>query len=369
MLEALRRVGSRLAEVAPVARLGSAVSLAAHAVIGARSTAVPGIVPARIASARNGCTSTGEATEAIGDSAIGVRYPKPMFGVMRPNAIASEPAIAVTGEPVVPVMAEEEGAFENRAAEPIRPPAPASPTQAAEEAAKIDARSEAKSKAEGGIVERRVVAPGWRSPDVFGIVVRHVDYLRICRLNVNRGIAALRFGRYRLLSVRVQSTCRSGLRAHMLHGVHDVGLLCEECVSKVRRPSNIRIHPVQYIRKNHQRLNAGIPILLARRVDQLRALQTAILLEPLRGFGNLKGIRGGHQHLAQQGIGIKSDRRNQIIQLLWGKELCGRLLLRWRRGLLRGQGHAGRDQKQRANHAHRRSGIETPHRHLSTSVA
>ena len=51
--------------------------------------------------------------------------------------------------------------------------------------------------------------------------------------------------------------------------------------------------------EDHQRLNTGIPILLAGSVYQLGALEVAILLQPLRRFHNLERVGGGHQYLAQ----------------------------------------------------------------------
>ena len=121
-----------------------------------------------------------------------------MCGVMRPDGATCKPATA--GKAVIAIMTEEEAALENRAAEPIRSPAPAAPTQTAKKETDVNAGPETKPEAECWVPKRWVVTPGRRSPNIGGIVDRHIDHLRIGWLNLNCSVVALVFGRYRLLS-------------------------------------------------------------------------------------------------------------------------------------------------------------------------
>ena len=79
--------------------------------------------------------------------------------------------------------AREEGVIDkHRAAEPVRAPSPNAPAApAAETEAEVEAASKAES--ESGIIERGIIAVDRRTPNVEGIVVRHIDYLRVGRLN------------------------------------------------------------------------------------------------------------------------------------------------------------------------------------------
>ena len=150
VLEALRGVGSRrgvgtrLAKVAPITALSSAGGRGGHACVTAGISAVRKValcdraLPAE-SSAGNGSATTGDTAEAACYRVIGVCHAQAMLRVVGPNAIASDPAIAVANESVIAVVAEEEGALTNREAEPVWPPAPTSPTQTTPEAADVDA--------------------------------------------------------------------------------------------------------------------------------------------------------------------------------------------------------------------------------------
>ena len=74
----------------------------------------------------------------------------------------------------------------DRVAEPIRPPAPTAPSQAAEEASDVNTRAEPESKTDVRVIKRRIITIDGRSPHVCGIVERHINHLRVGRLNVNR---------------------------------------------------------------------------------------------------------------------------------------------------------------------------------------
>jgi len=210
------------------------------------------------------------------------------------------------------VAMEERVVHIDRVAEPIRPPAPTAPSQTAEEASDINTRAEPESKTDVRVIKRRIVTIDRRSPHVCGIVDRHVNHLRVGRLNVNRRLSILRLSGDVHLGVRLQSARLTRLAPQPLHGLHDVGLLSEKGVPQIGGPTNIRVQPGDYIREDHQRLDTGIPVLLARGLHQLRTPEVAILLQPLPGFDDLERIGSGDQNLAQQGIGIERDGRYQI---------------------------------------------------------
>ena len=66
-----------------------------------------------------------------------------MFGIVRPNPAFTKSATAV--EAMEPIVIEEEGVHKDRATEPIRPPTPTAPSQAAEEASEVNAGTEAEA--------------------------------------------------------------------------------------------------------------------------------------------------------------------------------------------------------------------------------
>ena len=215
-----------------------------------------------VSAIRNATASREITAESIRHRSVRIRYSHAVRGIECPVRAATKPETAA-----VAVMVEEEAVYENRPAEPIRPPAPTTPSQSAEESTNVDPRPESKSNS--WIVERRVVAIDWRSPNVFWIVRRHINHLRISRLDLNGSLVSLRLCRDPLLPVRIEFAIRSRFRAHVLHGIHNVRLLSQERISQIGSPSNVGIQPIENIRKNYQSLNARIPILLARGVHQL----------------------------------------------------------------------------------------------------
>src|SRR5579863_1312391 len=135
----------------------------------------------------------------------------------------------------------------DRVAEPTRPPAPTAPSKAAEEASDVNTRAEPESKTDSRIKKWRIKTIGGRSPDVRGIVDRHINHLRVGRLDVDRRLASLRLGRDIYLRVRLQSARLASLGSQMLNGIHDVGLLSEKCVAQIGGPTNVGVQPGDYI--------------------------------------------------------------------------------------------------------------------------
>src|SRR5215472_8842150 len=100
------------------------------------------------------------------------------------------------------VTVEEGVVDEHAVAEPVRAPpptgtTPAPATPAAEPEPDVNSRPE--SKAERGIVQRRVITPGRRSPNVLRVICRHVNDLRVRRLNHDCRLSALGFCGHDLL--------------------------------------------------------------------------------------------------------------------------------------------------------------------------
>jgi hypothetical protein len=54
------------------------------------------------------------------------------------------------------------------------------------------------------------------------------------------------------LGAGFQIACTLSLSTQALDCVHHVRLLCQECVSKVRRPLDVARHPLNHVRKLYQ---------------------------------------------------------------------------------------------------------------------
>ena len=160
-----------------------------------------------------------------------------MTRIVRPGSPACERAATV--EVTETIAMEKIVVHIDRAAEPIRPPAPTAPSKAAEEASDVNARAEPESKTDSRVKKWRIKTIGGRSPDVCGIVDRHINHLRVGGLNFNRRLPSLRLGRDVHLRVRFQSARLARLGSQPLHGIHDVGLLSEKCVPEIGGPTNV----------------------------------------------------------------------------------------------------------------------------------
>ncbi len=128
------------------------------------------------------------------------------------------------------------------------------------------------------VSQRRIVSFGRSTPYRVRIVVRYIHPLRIRRLNFNRPLLPLRFQVDRELRRAHQLPTSPRLRPQILDRIHHVRLLGEKRIPHVRGPSNIAIEPRDHIRKSHQRLHTGIPILLLGRRHQLPVTQIPVLL-------------------------------------------------------------------------------------------
>src|SRR5271166_4146831 len=144
-------------------------------------------------------------------------------------------------------------------------------------------------------------------------VDRRIDEFRISRLDNN----ALAFGGYLLLGVGPQRPRGRGLVAKTLDRIHHVSLLCHDGVAQLLHPVERSVHHPQDPRKRHQRLDAGIPRLCLERGGKLVSLQVRMIgiLQPTIRFNDFERIGRGHQDLCEQGVRIKRDRSEQLVEL------------------------------------------------------
>jgi hypothetical protein len=84
-------------------------------------------------------------------------------------------------------------------------------------------------------------------------------------------------------------------------------------------------HALRHVRKHHQSLHTWVPRLLCHSVRQCLACQILVLVHPLLKLNDLKRISGRSERLSQEIIRIKSDRRDERIQLSGWK--CSSLLI------------------------------------------
>ncbi len=145
------------------------------------------------------------------------------------------------------------------------------------------------------------------------VIVRHVDDARIRRLDYD--LASL--DAHDLLRRRPQTAGVVSLPAQALHGIHHIRLLRQEGVAELLRPLQLVIHHLDDARERHQRFDTGVPVHLIERRGEGVAPERGVVgvLEPAPGLRDLERIGRGHQDLAQQLIGIKRDRRQQLIDL------------------------------------------------------
>src|SRR5580700_10812352 len=282
------RGSSRLAETVPAAGLPRAC---------ARRPTIPRSRGCRISGSGAGSRSC---AIAAGERPSGIGCAQPMAGVVRP------PPARMISPPAEAEPAEKARVQEDSAVEPVQSPAPAAPSQAAEKAANVDTRAESVSKsvAEVRVIPWRIIAVSRRSPNIFGIIVRHVDHFRISRLNVDGRLITLLLGSDRLLPVGAQFAGRLSLGAHALHGLHYIRLLSQECIADISGPANVGRQSAEHVREDHQGLYAGIPVLLASRIHQIGTLKVAVPLQPLGRFGDLQRIGRSGQDLAEQAIRV-----------------------------------------------------------------
>src|SRR5579863_1480457 len=190
---------------------------------------------------------------------------------------------------------------------PVGSPSPAAPSPAAPATkieTEIDAGIPPQTHINVRVWERRVIAPDGWSPRIGRIVIRHVPFIRVCRLDADRSLPALVLRGDGLLRCRMERPSRLSCSPHVLHRLHHVRLLGKKGVAKLRSPPDILAQPGEHIRESDQPLDAGIPILFFGLVHELRGFPVRMVPYPLFGLGDLDRVSGSGQHLTHHGIGV-----------------------------------------------------------------
>ncbi len=101
-----------------------------------------------------------------------------------------------------------------------------------------------------------------RAVDYHRVIAGNVYHLRVGLLNHNYGLILhyLRF--HGLLLGGLQVTRALGLRAHALHCVHHITLLCQEGIAQVRSPLDVLRELLGRVGYRRHGLHAGVPVLL-----------------------------------------------------------------------------------------------------------
>ena len=256
------------------------------------------------------------AVEIVGDVGRPVDVDR---GVAVAAAPAAPSAPAPTAAPAAaPVPAAEKGAADREAQAEAEAAAPAA-TAIVSTPAVVGRRK----------VGRRIVGIGPRSIGPVRVVGRHVDGVRIGRLDHDRGRrAGRRAGARRLLRhglLRRGLEVAGGLRlgAQPLDGGGHIGLLGDHRVAHLLGPVELAVHHRQDLRKGHERRHADVPALVLDRSEGGVALEAGIVLRPARRLDHLQRIARRHQGLRQQRIGIEGNRRQQLVELLRRERLGG----------------------------------------------
>jgi hypothetical protein len=160
------------------------------------------------------------------------------------------------------------------------------------------------------IPERRIIGIPPRPINYGGVINRYINHIRIYGLDHN----GIPLRNHLLLFAGLQVVRFLGLFPQFLDRIHHGILLAEEGISELLGPLQLLAHHGQDLRERNQGLYAGIPIMLVQFCVQLIALETFGLPNPTVCHYNLEGIRGGHQDLGQQRIGIQGNRRQHLIQ-------------------------------------------------------
>src|ERR1700677_1825743 len=135
------------------------------------------------------CAGSRSRPKTLRNSRVRIPYAKPVSWVVRPSAEAN--ASISTAEAIA---VEESGVDEKAAAKPVRSPSPTAPTTpTAEEQSNIDPGPI--SETERRVIKSRIISVRGRSPNIHRIVLRHIDHLRVCWLDLDRRLAIIGLSR------------------------------------------------------------------------------------------------------------------------------------------------------------------------------
>jgi hypothetical protein len=100
-----------------------------------------------------------------------------------------------------------------------------------------------------------------------------------------------------------------------LDGLQNVGLLRQESVTQSLGPLHFIAHHGKDLGKGNQRLHTQVPVHPIQCGIQSITMDVLVLPHPLVGFHHLVRESRCHQDLPEQGIRVKSDRREHLVQL------------------------------------------------------
>ncbi len=123
-----------------------------------------------------------------------------------------------------------------------------------------------------------------------------------------------------LLRIALQRSGVVSLRAQPLNRVSDRSLIGGERVSDQRIVVDILRHHLQNLGEVNERDESRIESLLLGRVRERGSAQVWIRDQPVVNIQNLLRVRGRRHDLREQGIGIKRDRRQQLVEFLGRRE-------------------------------------------------
>ena len=160
-------------------------------------------------------------------------------------------------------------------------------------------------------VVRPIARPAPVGVDHARVVVRHVDHPRAGRLDVD--VLALANDLHAVVAAQV--TLRISLRAQVLDRGDHLFFLQQEGIAEILRPLQVLVHAAEQLGESHQRLHAGIPVLILHRGHGILAAQARMFARPARRLDHLQRIGRGDQHVRKHAVGIQRDRRQHRVQL------------------------------------------------------
>jgi hypothetical protein len=142
------------------------------------------------------------------------------------------------------------------------------------------------------------IPPG--AVDIGRVIDRHIDDFRVSRLDLDELLldddALLLGGRETPLSL-----C---FLAQFLDGGHDLLLLAQESVPQFPCLVKFIAQGNEYVRGMAEGFHAGVPRFFLQGLVQGIAFEVLLLPQPALSLNHFKGVRGGHQDLGREGIGI-----------------------------------------------------------------
>jgi hypothetical protein len=142
------------------------------------------------------------------------------------------------------------------------------------------------------------------------LVARKINDLTTHRFDVDH--FALADNAHVLVAAQVSSLV--GLSSQPLNTAKHLLFLKEECITQALCPVQVSVHPVQEFGKRDERHHRGIPGPTDDRIYRNFAPQIRILTRPAGRLDHLQRISGCNQHMGQNGVGIKRNGRQKLIQ-------------------------------------------------------